>query len=123
MGMKIKGLLMLQFVLLRIYGVDSSNLEMFEFGLFENFHKNKELVLLDASLVSNIHADKDYRVGVFLKMQTVFFALVVNITQNTRLARRTKNFRLLKNIHCRKSLSVPILAAIETIKQTRNATK
>ena len=56
-------------------------------------------------------------------MQTVFFALVVNITQNTRLARRTKNFRLLKNIHCRKSLSVPILAAIETIKQTRNATK
>ena len=56
--MKIKGFLMLQFVLLRIYDVDSSNLEMFEFGHFENFHENKELVLLDASLVSNVHADK-----------------------------------------------------------------
>ena len=49
---------MLQFSLLRIHDLDSSNQEMFEFGPFENFHKNKELVLLDASLVNNIHAEK-----------------------------------------------------------------
>ena len=56
-------------------------------------------------------------------MQTAFLALLVNITQNTWLARRMKNFRLLKNTHCRKALSVPMRAAIETVKQTRNATK
>ena len=56
--MTIKGFLMLQFALLRIHDLDSSNLEMFEFGLFENFHKNKEIRLRENSLVSKMYDKK-----------------------------------------------------------------
>ena len=56
--MKIKTLLLVPFILLRMHDLDSKNVEMFEFGIFENFQKNKELLLLEDSLAKRIYDEK-----------------------------------------------------------------
>ena len=45
-------------VLLQMHDLDSSRHEIFEFGIFENFHKNKEIRLRENSLVSKMYDKK-----------------------------------------------------------------
>ena len=58
MKMKIKSFVFLPFILLRIKVSSSTNLEMFEFGIFENFKRNKELLLHENSLLGMIQDEK-----------------------------------------------------------------
>ena len=41
-----------------MHDLDSSRHEIFEFGIFENFHKNKEIRLRENSLVSKMYDKK-----------------------------------------------------------------
>ena len=41
-----------------MHDLNSSGHAIFEFGIFENFHKNKEIRLLENSLVSKMYEKK-----------------------------------------------------------------
>ena len=56
--MKAKRFMFLQFVLLPIHDLNSTNLDMFEFGAFENFQRNKELLLHEDALVKRTYVEQ-----------------------------------------------------------------
>ena len=56
--MDMKRIVFLSCVLLQMHDLNSSRHEIFEFGIFENFHKNKEIRLLENSLVSKMYEKK-----------------------------------------------------------------
>ena len=45
-------------VLIQIHSLNSSRYELYEFGIFENFQKNKELLLLEDSLAKRMYDEK-----------------------------------------------------------------
>ena len=61
--MDVKKIIFLYCVLLQMHDLDlkqpfEPRFEIFEFGIFENFNKNKEIRLLEASLVNKMYDKK-----------------------------------------------------------------
>ena len=56
--MEVKKIVFLHCVLLQMHELDLTRQEIFEFGVFENFHRNKELRLLEDSLLSRMYDKK-----------------------------------------------------------------
>ena len=56
--MNLKRVLLLRLFLLQIKKSDSSKEEMFEFGVFENFEKNKQIFLVERSVVQVLYREK-----------------------------------------------------------------
>ena len=53
--MDVKKIVFLHFALLQVHELDSLRHEIFEFGIFENFQKTKQIRLLEKSVVIKMY--------------------------------------------------------------------